>query len=230
MRRKGRLWDTSKPWSVSLSLVPLMLSLCCSFCLFKSICFSQCQPFLSCLFLCIVCPRCFPPWITHAILAWRTCIGSANYVHGWSLSNLLCVSLLLNHNLLCVRVCEFETWWRPISWCITTGSCTWSRNRCLDTVHLLCPWSWHAHKPCAQCTHIYTLCRCLAVSFFPGRPPVCYPFCASFLKPWLVLTHLGITFVTCVTQLVWMLFVQYVCPSMYVFGCVCVCVITSFCV
>lgn len=39
-------------------------------------------------------------------------------------------------------------------------------------------------------THTHTLCCRLAVSS-PCRPPVCYPFCASFLKPCLVLTHAG---------------------------------------
>lgn len=48
----------------------------------------------------------------------------------------------------------------------------------------------HAH------THVVTA---LQFPFFPCWPPVCYPFCASFLKPRLVFTHVGRTSVMCVS-------------------------------
>lgn len=66
-------------------------------------------------------------------------------------------------------------------------------------------------------TRTYTLYRYLAISFLPCRPPVFYPFCASFIKPRLVLTHVGRTSAVCVTQNVCMVLCGKVCvPCMHV--------------
>ena len=59
-----------------------------------------------------------------------------------------------------VPVNEFWTWWRPISWCITTGSRTWSRNRCTSFTPDL---GMHTYT----CTHTHAHTHFVAVLPFP---------------------------------------------------------------
>ena len=155
MRRKGRLWDTSKPWSVSPSLSSYSFSLRRSFFPSLSICLSLRQPLsplslsLS-LSLSVVCRQFLSPespvsFVHDApVLAERApCIDGARLTY--------CMRVPVN---------EFWTWWRPISWCITTGSRTWSRNRCTSFTPDL---GMHTYT----CTHTHAHTHFVAVLPFP---------------------------------------------------------------
>lgn len=74
-------------------------------------------------------------------------------------------------------------------------------------MQLLRPWAWHALTHCDAVS--------LLVSYHLCWPPVCYPLCASLLKPCLVFAHVGKASVTCVCQ-------QFVCISGFLWVYMCV--------